>query len=489
MERISGKKIIFRADGNQLTGLGHLYRIFALIEMYKSAFDFVLLTRSDSTLEVIPKNYHYEAVPANVSLEDEPDWLLSNFSSKDYMLVLDGYHFNAAYQKKIKNLDYFLVYVDDLMSWHMYADIVINHSPEVYESDYKAEPYTKFALGTDYAILRPLFIETAKQERIINQINTVFVCFGGADPPDLTYKAVQALLQFKELLQINVVVGGAYKHKPVFDLSTIHPRIKIYKSLTEMQLLEVMKQSDFAIAPSSNILYELCAVKMPILSGYYVENQKNIYNGCLAKGCIYGGGNFELHTVNDFLHQIKEILNAGEYQHYLKAQSTLFNSGIKQRFLNLLLPLTYRNLQAEDLMLLYEWSNDALTRANSYSSAAIPLENHKQWFNKKLEDKNTFIYIAESNALPAGMVRYDISEDKAIVGLVVDKNFRGQGLAPLFLEDTARLYFSRSALPIHAYIKVENTASVRSFKKAGYLLAGEKIVSGCKSYLYKLEKL
>ena len=36
------KKIIFRADGNATTGLGHLYRLFALVEMYKNDYDFCI---------------------------------------------------------------------------------------------------------------------------------------------------------------------------------------------------------------------------------------------------------------------------------------------------------------------------------------------------------------------------------------------------------------------------------------------------------------
>ena len=48
----------------------------------------------------------------------------------------------------------------------MYADVVINHSPYIQETHYKKEPYTKLVLGTKYALLRPLFLEEAKQDRI-----------------------------------------------------------------------------------------------------------------------------------------------------------------------------------------------------------------------------------------------------------------------------------------------------------------------------------
>lgn len=32
-------KIIFRADGNSNIGLGHLFRLFALVEIYKDVYE------------------------------------------------------------------------------------------------------------------------------------------------------------------------------------------------------------------------------------------------------------------------------------------------------------------------------------------------------------------------------------------------------------------------------------------------------------------
>jgi spore coat polysaccharide biosynthesis predicted glycosyltransferase SpsG len=146
------KKIIFRADGNNTTGLGHLYRIFALIEIYKENFEFILLTKENSTLSAIPSIYNYKLIPNSISIEEEPTWLSKNYSSNSHLIIADGYQFNSKYQKELKNFNYQLVYVDDQIKEIMYADIVINHALSVKSSDYKSQPYTKFALGTSYRI-------------------------------------------------------------------------------------------------------------------------------------------------------------------------------------------------------------------------------------------------------------------------------------------------------------------------------------------------
>ena len=482
------KKIIFRADGNSETGLGHLYRIFALIEIYKTDFDYVLLTKENTTSSAIPPEYKYHLIPDAISVLDEPAWLNTHYPANTHMVIADGYQFNSTYQRSLKEYKYTLIYIDDQVKEKMYADVVVNHALSVKPSEYKAEPYTRFALGTSYAILRPLFLEAAKQPREIKQINTAFVCFGGADPCDLTLKATQALINNKAIKKINVVIGAAYKHNGIKELENKNSHLNIFQNLSESELIKVMEQSDFAIAPASTILYELCCIKILVLSGYYVENQKNIYKGCLENGCILGGGNFENYSVDDFEQQIKKILLQTDYQKYISAQSKLFDSQIKNRFLNLICQTSYRKANESDMLLLYNWSNEKVTRANSYHSEPIAFETHKNWYERKLKDKQTLIYIAEVNNKPAGTVRYEIGDESTVVGIIVSEEFRGRGLASMFLSDTAGLYFKEQHLPICAYIKIENESSKRSFEKANYKFVKEERVHDTMSYVYKLEK-
>lgn len=329
------KKVIFRADGNSTTGLGHLYRLFSLVEIIKDTLDFVFLTHETSTDSVIPKSYGKTIIPATIKIDDEPQWLRNNFPPEEYIIVADGYQFKAPYQKELKNKGYSLVYIDDLSKEHMFADLVINHSPYLKEDHYKKEAYTKLALGTQYALLRPLFLNQAKQNRSIKTIDEVFVCFGGADPFNLSVKAVQALIQISSIKKTHVVLGGAYKHQEIFTLKKTHSnKIKTYNNLSEEQLLCVMRLCDFAIAPASTILFELCCVKMPILSGFYVDNQELIYKGFLNSNAIYKGGKMKDFQVSDFLNSIEIILNENNFDQQIKAQKILFDDKIASRHLN-----------------------------------------------------------------------------------------------------------------------------------------------------------
>jgi UDP-2,4-diacetamido-2,4,6-trideoxy-beta-L-altropyranose hydrolase len=490
MTKPAMKQILFRADGNSKIGLGHLYRIFALIDIYRQDFDCLLLTKEGSATGIIPAAYHWRTIPDDLSVAEEPAWLARHYPPADTWLIADGYGFTTDYQKEVREAGYRLAYVDDLCSEYMHADLVINHALSVKEQDYRAGTYTRFALGTRYALLRPLFIKEAAASPRMEVPPALFICFGGADPLDLTCQALQGAMCITGLSRISVVVGAAYTHHRIFELEKTDPRIRIFRNLAEPELLSLMKENGFAVVPASNTLYELCAVKMPVLSGYYVDNQKGIYEGACEKKLVVPGGDFSGYTAEAFENSIRALIaDTASHQAFMVRQAELFDGRIRQRFLDLLQEITYRKAQPEDMLQVYHWANDKLTRANSYFSEPIVLEDHQAWYGRRLKDERTLIYIAEVGEQPAGMVRYELGADHAVVGIQIGEAFRGRNLASVFLAGTASLYFKESSLPVLAYIKEENKASLRSFEKAGYRKLRNETVHGCPSYVYQLEKI
>lgn len=482
------RTLICRADGNASTGLGHLYRMFALYEMYKDTFDVTFITRENSEIKVIPKGYKTLLIPNSVSLNDEAEWLSNQFNAQEDIVIADGYHFVGDYQKQLKNLGFYLMYVDDLVTKRLHADVVVNHSQNLHRGQFNAVQNSIFALGTKYAILRPQFLEAAKRDRKIETIDTVFVCFGGADVLDLTSKAVEALLQCQTVKKIHVVLGCAYKHHSIFKLAETNSLIKIHQNLDEADLIKVMTACNFAIVPSSTILYEICCVKMPVLSGYFVDNQKNIYAAFDEDELIYPAEDFSKYKVEDFQNRIEAILNKTDYNYFIANQSKLFDGEIKQRFLNLLMPLEFRKATLEDSRLLFDWSSDDLVRQNSFNSEQLIFENHNQWFTDKLKDENQLFLIAMVDNQEAGLVRYSLGKNNAVVGISISKQFRGKQLAARFLVESAKVYFKTNALPIFAYIKKQNIASIKSFENAGYSFLKETKVNDHDTVIYQLEK-
>ena len=228
------KKILCRADGNLSIGLGHLYRMFAIIEFCKENYEIIFLTKESTTTSIFPKTYKIESIPSKISIADEPKWISKNYPPSKYIIILDGYQFKSNYQKLLKQFDYKLIYIDDLKTEHMYADVIVNHSVQAEFSDYSSEKYTQFALGTSFAMLRSSFINAAKEIRKIDEIENVFICFGGADPYNLSLKAAKALIKIASIKKVHIVLGGAYIHKEIFLLEKESEKIKLYKKLKIM---------------------------------------------------------------------------------------------------------------------------------------------------------------------------------------------------------------------------------------------------------------
>jgi spore coat polysaccharide biosynthesis predicted glycosyltransferase SpsG len=99
--------------------------------------------------------------------------------------------------------------------------------------------------------------------------------------------------------------------------------------------MKTMVTSNFAIAPASTILYELCCVKIPVLSGYYVNNQKKIYNGFANKKAIFEMGNMKDFSINSFEEQIQLFFKI-DFQELINRQKKIFDQNIKNRFCKLI---------------------------------------------------------------------------------------------------------------------------------------------------------
>lgn len=132
--------------------------------------------------------------------------------------------------------------------------------------------------------------------------------------------------------------------------------------------------------------------------------------------------------------------------------------------------LRLRPATADDSELLLAWRNDPVTRASAFSSAPISAEEHADWLARKLSDPRSLILIAELGGRPVGQVRLDAVSDEVAemdVGVAPDDRGRGIGGAALVAaarEAPARLGVRR----LRALVKLENEASLRAFRAAGF---------------------
>lgn len=138
-----------------------------------------------------------------------------------------------------------------------------------------------------------------------------------------------------------------------------------------------------------------------------------------------------------------------------------------------------------DLDLYFDWTNDVDTRNNSFNTQLVDYQSHINWFINKIIDKKALLLVFENEEKTAiGQVRIEQKPTENIIGISIDRNFRGLGLAVPMLEIACKSFFDEfDKKNIHAYIKKTNLASLKSFQKAGFELINELLIGEEESYL------
>ncbi len=283
-------KIYFRVDCGNSIGLGHIVRCLALSEMLSSNFECWFVMRHPNDL--IKNDVYAVGNKLICLLTDDEDEFINKLNGTE-IVVIDGYGFGEALQKKIKNQGCKLVCIDDMNEQHFFADIVINHALMANENQYSIEKYTKLLLGKEYILVRKPFLDAAKNRTIrAMDFKNFFICMGGADKDNLTHYITSIIASFSCVESIRVVIGSAYLGD-VEALKLFHSSIKIYQNVSPSEMVDLMQMSELGIVPASGISYECLAVGLPLIVGHYIQNQYAFYEALVSQTNIIGVGSLK----------------------------------------------------------------------------------------------------------------------------------------------------------------------------------------------------
>ncbi|WP_428236149.1 UDP-2,4-diacetamido-2,4,6-trideoxy-beta-L-altropyranose hydrolase [Gracilimonas sp.] len=464
------RKICIRADGSPEIGLGHVVRCMSLAHMLTDDFSihFYVFEIPDSLKNEINQNGWDVTV-----IEKESDFL--NELTGNEIVVLDSYQFYSDYQKQLKDKGCKLVCIDDFHDQHFYADLVINHAPGVTKGHYDGELYTKYLLGPDYSLLRPEFLETKSYEnkKISRDVKNIFVCFGGSDSKNLTAKVLSWLPL--ENYTVTLVLGNAYPHRD--ELNTVIEERKdleivVKNSLSAKEMSNELEQADLAIVPASGILFEVISTGLPVISGYYTENQQNVYSGFKANNVFYDAKSF---NEQDFLKAFSIAIKKKDDE-IVENQQNCVDGLSPKRFRSKFLGLLYSNIlqireaDIDDMEQYFKWANDESVRANAFNTEDIPWNDHVTWFKKKLSNNHSRMYIFEIDDRGVGQVRFDKENEEVWdIDYMLDEDFRGFGLGSEIIDrGLKKLIFEEKRVKVQALVKTDNIPSEKVFEDLNF---------------------
>lgn len=276
-KQLSKKNILIRVEGYSEIGLGHVYRGLSLAySLIDHNVTFVTSSKSDLAIKKLEDSFiKYEVMQEEHQLED----IIAKYNVD--IVINDILNTSISYMEYLSQLSVRVVNFEDVGPGSALADAVINdlYAPQNTDS--------KYYWGSKYYLLRDEFL-ISKPSEFNEEVNNIFVIFGGVDPSNLTQKVLAAFEQIStnEDVEFTVVVGPGYaefeKIQNIAKNSALN--ISVFKDVNNMA--EMMKRSDIAISSQGRTMLELASMNVPTILMAQNERELTHEFGYLSNGFI-----------------------------------------------------------------------------------------------------------------------------------------------------------------------------------------------------------
>jgi UDP-2,4-diacetamido-2,4,6-trideoxy-beta-L-altropyranose hydrolase len=273
---VSAPRILVRTDASVAIGLGHAMRCLALVQ--------ALADECGGTGEFLmidpPPAFVARAVREAATVSDLHGGDLVETARRaegaDWV-VLDGYHFDGAYQRALVDAGLKLLAFDDHGHAGSYpAHLVLNQNlgagPEPYAD---RAPYTRLLLGPRHALLRREFRVWDGAPRIVPEVaRRVLVTLGGSDPDNVSARVLAALRDVDAPLEVQVLIGGANPHREALERAAAACPHPVELAVDVLDVRERMAWADLAVAAAGGSTWELARVGTPQIAIVLADNQR-----------------------------------------------------------------------------------------------------------------------------------------------------------------------------------------------------------------------
>jgi UDP-2,4-diacetamido-2,4,6-trideoxy-beta-L-altropyranose hydrolase len=488
--------LLIRADASVAIGTGHVMRCLALAQAWQDVGGRSVFAMAESTDAICSRlaaeSCDVAQIPAAAGgPDDSRETLRLARTHKAEWVVIDGYHFDAEYQRLLKDAGLNLLVLDDYGHARYYsADLILNQNLGADESLYVSrDSKTHLLLGPRYCLLRREFSAWRSWRREVASVGRrLLVTMGGSDPANVTAKVIEGLKLIEvDELEVIVVAGGSNPHSGSLSLpGPAGKRMSLRRDVKNIP--ELMAWADAAVSSAGTTCWELCLLAVPSLLIDVADNQTAPARELARRGCAIHLGNGGEVSAEQIADEGEKLLKSERTRRdlSLRCRELVDGLGARRVVLAMRSGLRLRSAREDDCRLLWDWVNDPQVRAAAFCSDPIPWERHKTWFASKMKDPNCHILIAQdSEGRTVGQFRVDWRSDReGDIDVSVAPACRGTGNGSVLIDLGTNWVFAERGERLHAFVKVENHASRRAFEQAGFANLGEESVHGCRAIHY-----
>jgi UDP-2,4-diacetamido-2,4,6-trideoxy-beta-L-altropyranose hydrolase len=492
--------ILFRVDASIAIGTGHVMRCRTLASTLKkhgADIQFIIralpghlegmLTHDGFSVTLLPP-----PSPAGIEGNDYAAWLgvsqqedaeqtihlLKN--QKFDWLIVDHYGLDRVWETHLRPYARKLMVIDDLANRPHECDVLLDQNYAVDGDDrYRTWVPERCELlqGPRYALLRPEYAQYRKtMAPRTGDIKRLFVFIGGADNANITGKVLAALSAAALIhLEADVVIGSSFIHKDeVTRQASARPNIHIHGP--RPHLADLMAKADLAVGAGGGTTWERLCMGLPSLVMSIAENQVPACEALACSGLIRYLGDAHKLDATAIESALLEALAVPDQLHALANgnQALLVDGRGADRVAEALTPtpatsLTLRPTNAHDALTYFSWVNDPAVRASAIHSEPIDMASHLKWFDRRLSDENTHLYVLEAGDLPVGQVRFERQGTEAAIDYSLDALVRGRGWSTQLLKLGIETLNTSQLIVVNAYVKSKNIASVATLVHLGFV--------------------
>lgn len=479
--------VMFRADAGEAAGSGHVMRSLALAQAVEGRGAAVTLMAPNVPAAV------QAAESAGIALVPADGGAGPNDSAPipaSQWTVVDGYGFDAAYRAAIRASGSKVMAIDDDGGCaEEPLDAVLNQNPSAWRIPYRLPRDSRVLLGTRFALLAPAFATLPAPGEVAPDARRLLVTFGGSDPSRLTRVALDAIDRLPaDAFDTTVVVGAGNSRRREIEARAgamaADGRAIRTVSATPAAMAVLMSSADIAIAAGGSTLWELAAAGLPALVVTAAANQVPPAKAADVTGSVQLLGDRDSVTSASISDALMALATDPDRRATMRERGRLMIDGqgaarVAAAMLSPQGDWRIARARTEDALVMWEINGDPDARAQSFSSAAIPLSDHLGWYSRKLADTASAMFTISRDEMVAGVIRYDRAGDAALLSYALAPAFRGQGLGARLLRET--LGPAREALGvsrIEGLVLESNAASSGAFIKAGFVESGVREHAG-----------
>ena len=327
--------IFFRTNSSKKIGLGHVMRCLTLAEELRNdditiefitrphpgnLDDYIIskgfkvrsLSSPSNEIQLQQDLIGYELLLGVNQLIDADETIKVISGDRIDYLIIDHYALDYNWEKKLRPYTVKIMVIDGLANRRHDCDLLLdqNYILDKARYDKLVTSSTLKLLGPKYALLRKDFLINRKKCKNNNEVNRVFVFFGGTDADNLTGISLKALSQSGlRHLFVDVVIGSSNPHRKELKIEIgKNPNAKLYIQVDN--IAKLMLRADVALGAGGTTTWERMALGLPSMVVTLAENQINVTRDLDKDGYLKWLGNVDevdVYTIyNSLLGAVKD---------------------------------------------------------------------------------------------------------------------------------------------------------------------------------------